>query len=211
MVSNDPPTGVDPRLAIAEQGDQSALSELLAEQRERLRRMIALRLDRRLQAPNTAAATLVATLPADNSTNVAFSRFEFRIYCTGDWSELYRVPRELAIDLPQLMAFAPDGNLLAVDLNMARILLLDSVTRRQRRHHPTTVDGLRATNERLRRELSEIEQSSSWWFGKQPPFFPGYVCSTPTTTKHGNLQSFSGLALPFQFTESVLAFWIHVI
>ncbi len=49
MVSSDPPTVVDPRLARAGQGDQAALGELLAEQRERLRRMIALRLDRRLQ------------------------------------------------------------------------------------------------------------------------------------------------------------------
>lgn len=49
MVSSDPAPAVDPRLARAGQGDQAALGELLAEQRERLRRMIALRLDRRLQ------------------------------------------------------------------------------------------------------------------------------------------------------------------
>ncbi len=87
---------------------------------------------------NAADATLVTTLPADNSTNVAFSpcgkylasggRFEFRIYRSGDWSELYRLPRELAINLPGLMAFSPDGKLLAVNLNMTRILLLDPAT-----------------------------------------------------------------------------------
>lgn len=87
---------------------------------------------------NADDATLVTTLPAENSTNVVFSpcgkylasggRFEFRVYRTGNWQELYRVPRELAMNLPGLMAFAHDGKLLAVNLNMTRILLLDPAT-----------------------------------------------------------------------------------
>ena len=125
---------------------------------------------------DTQSGDPVATLSADNSV-VEFSpddrwlaagnRSHYQLFRTGDWQELWRVPRDGTLYSAGPCAFSPDGRQLAVAKSRQMAAILDAITGRELAQlaapRPATIKAMRWSLDGRRLIMGTAENLVQVW------------------------------------------------
>jgi signal transduction histidine kinase len=124
----------------------------------------------------TKSGEAVTTLSGDNAVVefspddhwlVAGNRSYYQLFRTGDWQELWRVPREGALYSAGPCAFSPDGRQLAVAKSRQTAAILDATSGRELAQlvapRPATIKAIRWSQDGRRLVLGTAENLVQVW------------------------------------------------